>query len=344
MARVYIARLSHENFSLAYSEFNSIMIAEGIEHKVEFKLDEFVLFRSSTIGIDVLLKRAALIIELGKLVDIVEYDDKDLLIKLMKDSIDRDEICIAIDSVRGFGKNIAEELIKIVPPKNICTRRKIDEGFRVLKLSLVANVAFIYWLIYRRRQKMYIDREPQHRPCYRPGTMKPLLAKTFVNLSRVSILRRETVLDPFCGVGGFAIEACLMGLEAICSDIDEHMVRGAQVNIARYGCCESVDAIQMDAALEAIANLRVDGIATDPPYNIQSAPRGAKSLTDLLISFIDEASNVLRNGRYMVFATPIHIGRSIENALSESGFKIIEKHLDMVHGSLTRAIYVVKKI
>ncbi|MEM2285525.1 MAG: RNA methyltransferase, partial [Ignisphaera sp.] len=95
---------------------------------------------------------------------------------------------------------------------------------------------------------------------------------------------------------------------------------------------------------EAIANLRVDGIATDPPYNIQSAPRGAKSLTDLLISFIDEASNVLRNGRYMVFATPIHIGRSIENALSESGFKIIEKHLDMVHGSLTRAIYVVKKI
>lgn len=340
---MYIAKLSHENFSLAFSEFNSIMRAEEIDYRIELKLDEFIVFRSNNINL--LLKRAALLTELGELIDIINVDNEiNHIMKILKDVLDKENTCISVDCVKGFGKNIAKEVIKSIPQKRICTRKKIDEGFEVVKISLALNIAFVYRLMYRRRRWMYIDREPQHRPCYKPGTMKPLLARVFVNLSKVSVLRREIVLDPFCGVGGFVVEACSMGLRAICSDIDESMVKGAQINLTNYECNELVDIIRMDAAFEALLSSSVHGIATDPPYGIQSTPRGRESLKDLLKMFIENASNILKSKRYMVFAAPIEISKTIENILIDRRFKITEKHLDMVHGSLTRSIYVARKI
>lgn len=345
MSKIYIARLSHKNFSLAFSEFNSILASEEIPYDIELKLDEYVVFTSPEIAIDILLKRSALILELGELIDVVNTDkNPGELFKSIIDSVGSDNACLSVDSVKGFGKNVARTVIKSLPFKKICTRKRIDEGFETIKLSLIANIAFIYRMFYRRRQYMYSYREPHRRPCYRPGAMKPLFARVFVNLSRASSLKGETILDPFCGVGSFAIEACLMGLKTICSDIDDAMIKGAKTNIESFGCTSKVDIIKMDAGFEAIASSSIDGIATDPPYGIQSSPKGGKSLEQLLSQFIDNAYEILKKGRFMVFAVPLTISKSIDRVLIERGFNVVEKHINMVHGSLTRTIYVVKKV
>lgn len=344
---LYIAKLSHENFSLAFSEFRSIFVAEEIPCDIELKIEEFIVFKTPSIGIDILLKRTALTLELGKLIDIVNvYRDYNNLVHIVKDYTSSDNVCLIIDSIKGFGKDVAKMLMEDIAIRKICSRKIISNSkINIVKISLITNIALIYHMLYRRRQKIYIDREPHRRPCYRPGTMKPLLARVFVNLARVSSLRSEIVLDPFCGVGGFAIEACLMGLRALCSDIDDAMIRGAKTNINSFGCQYMADVIKMDACFEAIANEKIDGIATDPPYGIQSIiPRNYNSLENLIHRFIDSAYNVLKKNRFMVFAIPINITKKIDSVLINSGFEIIEKHIDMVHGSLTRVIYMVKKI
>lgn len=347
MTNVYVVRLSHENYSLAYSELQSILISEGMPYTIGLKLDEFTILETPEIAVTLLMKRAGLTLELGTLIDVVEVENEDAvnyLVKTVKDIEDGDNVCIEVDSVKGFGKDTAKVLVERIGVKKLCTRKKIDAGVKAIKVSFIMNIALIYNMLYRRKQKTYIHREPHRRPCYRPGTMKPLLARVFINLSKVSSLKREVVLDPFCGVGGFAVEACLMDLRMICSDIDDAMVRGAEANINGYGCQPMVDTMKMDAGFIALGSSRVDGIATDPPYGIQSSPKGDKSLENLMCKFVENSYAALKKGRYMVFATPTTLSRKIDEILRVTGFDITEKHLDKVHGSLTRVIYVVKKI
>jgi tRNA G10 N-methylase Trm11 len=45
----------------------------------------------------------------------------------------------------------------------------------------------------------------------------------------------------------------------------------------------------------------------------------------------------------MVFAIPIEFEDYVDALLSDYGFSVAEKHLNMVHGSLTRIIYVAVK-
>jgi len=348
MTRLYIVRLSHENYSLAFSEFKSILYSEEIPFNLELKIDEFIVFESPRLAIDILMKRAGLVLELGEFMDIISTDSEkaiDEIITIVKDISNKDNNCVEVDSIKSFGKQLSKSVVERIGIKNICTRKKIALGVNAIKISFIANVALIYRMMYRRRRKMYENREPHRRPSYRPGTMKPILARVFVNLSKVSTLKHELILDPFCGVGGFAIEACIMGLKTICSDIDKAMVSSAMLNIEGFSCTPFVDIVQMDAELQGLASSRVDGIATDPPYGIQSTPRGGdRSLENLLTKFIDNSYNVLKRGRYMVFAIPIQLSRKIDNILKEFNFEITEKHLDKVHSSLTRVIYVVKKI
>lgn len=346
MTRLYIAKLSHENFSLAFSEFKSILTSEEMPFNIELKVDEFVIFEVPELAIDILMKRAGLLLELGNFIDVVSIDEEnaiEFLINTVKDIVNRDNYCLEVDSVKGFGKTMAEVLVQRIGSKGLCTRRKKSLGMKTLKISFIVNLGLIYEVVFRRRRKMYEDREPHRRPCYRPGTMKPTLARVYINLSKVSTLKHETVLDPFCGVGGFAIEACLMGLKTICSDIDKAMIGSAKINTEGFNCSTVVDLIEMDAGSQALASSRVDGIATDPPYGIQSTPWGEKSLENLLFKFIESSYDVLRKERFMVFATPLQLSRRIDKMLKLTGFDIVEKHLDKVHGSLTRVIYVVKK-
>ena len=172
--------------------------------------------------------------------------------------------------------------------------------------------------------------------------MKSELCRAFVNLSRASIKNRSLLLDPFCGVGGILLEASSMGIRSIGIDIDVKSAMGSLTNIRYFNLDQLSDVITSDSMNIAIRSESIDAIATDPPYGRQTIPRGT-SLEDLLEKFIHNSADVLKRNRYMVFATPIEMDSLIEEYCRNAGLKIMEKHLNFVHSSLTRVIYVVFK-
>ncbi|ADM26860.1 putative RNA methylase [Ignisphaera aggregans DSM 17230] len=336
--RYFIARLAGDIASLSYSELISIISGEGYEITDSIRIDEFVIFRTMEKAINILIKRASTIVELGILIDIVS--DIDEVLKLVLEYYDKGSgVCIDIDSIRGFGK---EEGLLLY-------RKLVERGFtryrnctRKIRAVFLLGMILVYEIILRRRIALYSDREPHKRPYYRPGTMKPVLARLLINLAKISTERHDTILDPFCGVGGIAIEACLMGFRVYCSDIDMRMVLGSKINSISYKCDNMIDIILSDATLSPYRYNVINAIVTDPPYGIQTVPR-SQSMENLLKGFIRNASDALKSGRFMVFAVPLQYADYTEEVLYDNSFNIAEKHLNKVHSSLTRVIYVVQR-
>ncbi len=335
----YVLRLSLDYGHIALSELNAVIEAENIDVKNMVRIDEFVLLDISENELRILQKRLALTKEYGLLLDVVREDDIEQILQLIKEFRSSDAaVCVSIDCVRGFGKNIVDRIYDNVKPF-LCASSTLRDNVKQMRIAFVAGNALIYLISKIRRMSEYIDREPHRRPVYKPGAMKPMLARAYVNLSRVR--SGEVLLDPFCGVGSFAIEACLMGINTVCIDVDENMCYAAKKNIGFYGCTTFTEIIRADSTYQDIRSLSVDAIATDPPYGRQSAPRG-KDLTKLLIEFLNTMSNILKRNRYAVFAVPHNISMYIKSEIKDLSMEIVEVLYDWVHGGLTRVLYVVK--
>jgi len=160
--------------------------------------------------------------------------------------------------------------------------------------------------------------------------MVPKLARCMVNLS--GALEGRTFLDPFCGVGGIALEASLVGCNVIAMDAKMRMVRGTRRNFAHFNLGSS-GLIRADARRMPLT--RVDAIATDPPYGTQSSTFKS-STRQILEDFLPRAREILPAGNRAVIASPLGTGST--DVAEKSGFKVLERHLVYVHRSLTREI------
>ena len=76
-------------------------------------------------------------------------------------------------------------------------------------------------------------RKVGERPFFSPISLHPRYARAIINLTGAH--RGDTILDPFCGTGGLAIEAAFMGMRPIISDFDDNMIVGTQENMEYYG-------------------------------------------------------------------------------------------------------------
>ncbi len=87
-------------------------------------------------------------------------------------------------------------------------------------------------------------RQPMERPFFQPVSLEPRLARLLISLGHRSgaaspsgtvatsqANQPTTVIDPFCGTGGIAIEAMLAGLNVLASDLDPRMVNGTKQNL-----------------------------------------------------------------------------------------------------------------
>ncbi len=198
--------------------------------------------------------------------------------------------------------------------------------------GVVTDVGF---LVFAREiatdRTVFAKRRPKSRPFFHPGVLEPKLARTFVNLCRVS--GKDTFLDPFCGTGGFLIEAGLMGFRAIGMDLDANMVRGAAKNLHHYG----IDAGLVHGDARHVPLERVAGIATDPPYGRGTSTLGS-NVRQILVDFLSEASRLLEGGKRICTAAPLELDPS--SLVARSGFTLKEEHRMRVHKSLTRSIVV----
>ncbi len=80
----------------------------------------------------------------------------------------------------------------------------------------------------------YTGTSPTDRPFFKPVTLDPRLARLMVSLSH-SGGTPSAVVDPFCGTGGIAIEASMLGIEVLASDLDPEMIAGTLTNLQCAG-------------------------------------------------------------------------------------------------------------
>lgn len=205
--------------------------------------------------------------------------------------------------------------------------------------SLVRLISFedtIYICIqkYYLNKKHFEEIKPHKRPFFHPGGMSPKLARCMVNLSRVK--KGETLLDPFCGTGGMLIEAGLIGVHVIGSDINWKMKNGSAVNLDHAGISDyetyKIDFHQLKLPEPANA------VVTDPPYGISTTTGGVNS-GEVICDFLDSIQKSIVDGALIVLASPHYV--DVNSIFRSKGFVLKEQYFIKMHRSLTRVISVI---
>jgi tRNA (guanine10-N2)-dimethyltransferase len=187
-------------------------------------------------------------------------------------------------------------------------------------------------------RSQYEARRPHKRPYFKPGAMLPRYCRAIVNLSRV---KDDGVFgDPFCGTGGFLIEAGLLGCRTYGFDSDLKALEGCEKNLRHYGIMDfhlrRMDARELGEEYPEM----FDALATDLPYGISSSTRGQK-LEDLYSQSLESFYMALKKGAYACVVAPHEV--DIPKISEQYGFFFVEEHFQRVHRSLTRRITVIKK-
>lgn len=184
-------------------------------------------------------------------------------------------------------------------------------------------------VISRCDRNSFHNRRPGNRPFFHPGVMMPRIARVIVNMSLVGTGQR--MLDPFCGTGGIVLEAELMGIDAIGSDIDPDMVIGSRKNLSSNAL------IMADSTDLPFVSGSMDAVVTDLPYGQSSAIR-ARDLDHLYSASLQEICRILAPGKRAVLVTHRDI-----SALAGRYMEVKASYHQRVHKSLTRRILVLEK-
>ncbi|MDI6654498.1 MAG: methyltransferase domain-containing protein [Candidatus Hydrothermarchaeota archaeon] len=191
-------------------------------------------------------------------------------------------------------------------------------------------------LMHKIDRSEYEKRKPHQRPYFRPGVMLPRNCRAVVNLTRVRA--GQKFLDPFCGTGGFLIEAGLVGANVYGCDIDSEAVEGCEKNL-RY-CGIKNYKLEVSDARELKYKNFFDAIATDPPYGISASTKGLE-LEELYKSSIASFYEILKPNKCACIISPSKV--ALEKIAEGAGFEVLEKHFERIHRSLIRKILVMRK-
>jgi len=177
--------------------------------------------------------------------------------------------------------------------------------------------------------------ESLHRKWYRvyehAASLKPPIAHALLELAELR--DGEALLDPVCGGGAIPIEASLYHEEvgAICSDISEKAVRGAERNAEAEGVTGKILFLVAPAGdlPQFLERGSVDLVAADPPFGIRlgSVERSRRVVRDIF-----ESSRVLlsSSGRLAL----LYPSRDFVRELAEElGFEVAHQRR-ILHGNL----------
>jgi tRNA (guanine10-N2)-dimethyltransferase len=174
---------------------------------------------------------------------------------------------------------------------------------------------------------------------FSPVSLHPRRAASLLHLARVP--PGGVVYDPFCGTGGFVLEAALEGYRAMGSDLDPFMVQGTLTTLADVGPAP-LDGTLFVADIGEAASWAgtVDGIVTDLPYGRSSGTDG-EALRPLYDRAFRTFAQLLPPGRHAVIGHP---DPALLDGLEAQGFRIVERHAEPVHRSLVRHYAVAVRI
>jgi tRNA (guanine10-N2)-dimethyltransferase len=151
------------------------------------------------------------------------------------------------------------------------------------------------------------------------------------------VKKNQVLLDPFCGTGGILLEAGLIGVKVIGSDIEDKMIVGSKKTLDFYNI-DNYELYCTDIGkIKDFVNC-VDVVVTDLPYGKSTTTKG-ESIVDLYErSFKNIYDVVKKNGRVVV-------GLSDKNMISvgERYFASVGCYEFREHRSLTRYFIVFQK-
>ncbi|HET7768787.1 MAG TPA: hypothetical protein VFN74_08410 [Chloroflexota bacterium] len=215
------------------------------------------------------------------------------------------------------------------------TRPCVDLRRPETEIHLFITPSGLYW----GRPLIVIDgeqfapREPHRRPFWRSMALPQRKARCLVNLSGIG--PGKLLLDPFCGTGSIPIEATLMGIRCVASDVDPIVARGVALNFAALKLTQ-IGVHELDARVWCESPLRFDGIVADLPYGRSASIKGVDR-DELYRAFLETAARILAPGGRVVLMAP-------EGTLPAEprGLRVRSRHTEYVHGSLTREVTVLE--
>ncbi|ABM80202.1 TRM11 family SAM-dependent methyltransferase [Hyperthermus butylicus] len=351
--KLYYALLSGLHASLPLAELRGILEAEGYRYRIVEVFDQLAVFTCNCSSVERVPWRAGLIHEAGLVLAASEPKVDDIVDSLLATDLcsslePGDRVRVEFTRVRGYAKKaLPDNTARLIAEKITAAVRScgvaMDPRNPTKTLHIIATqgaaVAGLRQAVQDR--KLLDSHRPQKRPFFHPGSLDPRLARLFLNLSRAA--PPGPYLDPFCGTGGFPLEAQTLGIPAICGELADKLANGAKTNLQAYPGSQYIITIaQWDATQLPLRDNSIQSIGTDPPYGRSVSTRG-KKLETLLEQFLHEAARVLKPGAYLAYAAPHWAEQKALQYTEQAGLKPLEHHYMRVHGSLTRIIILARK-
>ncbi|MCE4624281.1 MAG: RsmD family RNA methyltransferase [Desulfurococcales archaeon] len=331
--KTYYAILSGQHPTLPHGELVGILDAEAMSYRIIARLTGATVFEADLpSGPHIITERAGWVKEVGLLWALVEAEEEQIL-----------GSASSLVEARGPPRRVAYKRFKRMSQhiddarlKHTLKTLAHTNGTYELRVFISEGAAIIGIVMARLDTRALYYRSPGRRPFFRPGPLSPNLTRAMINLSRLR--RGDTYLDPFCGTGGFALEACLIGAgRCYCGDISGDMVRGSRINLAHYKVYSRCLVMAATATSIPLRDETIGALATDPPYGRSTTTKG-RDYRVLVRRFLEEAARVVRRGSYIVYAGPLS-GRPSELA-EDAGLQVVDRYHMHVHGSLTREVVV----
>jgi len=348
--RRYYCYLSGELPSRGLPSYEVIAILKSFKENfdiIEF-FDQVLLISAYNNICDLIVERAAYVHGCGEVIFIITEANIKKITKAIKNydfnSIldENSSFAVRIKKIKEyFPKILVEKMereigreIETVVNKQISVNLKNPD---ILFLGIFTENKFIFGVNFKNTQrKNFRLRAPHTRPFFHPCGLDPFLARAMVNLSEIN--GSEIIYDPFCGTGSLLIEAALIGIKSVGSDISQKMVRGSSLNLKAFGI-QDINIFRADSRKHCLNNRFC--LVTDPPYGRASSIYG-KNLEKVLLDLFKNNSELMVKNCFNVLALPSSL--KIDFLLLKYDFKIQHRFEYYVHRSLTRDIYVIKKM
>jgi tRNA (guanine10-N2)-dimethyltransferase len=174
-------------------------------------------------------------------------------------------------------------------------------------------------------------RRPTSLPGRHPTAMNPKLARACVNLTGIPV--GKVLVDPFCGGGGFLIEAGLMRFNTVGYDISDKMLLNCEKNLDYY----KIKRFHLEKKDSTRLSNFVDYVVTDLPYGRNS--KITKDIDQLYSDFLNTLWKILKYKAVVIFPSTV----DHRKILSKTRF-IVENEFNIyVHKSLSRNIVLLSK-
>jgi tRNA (guanine10-N2)-dimethyltransferase len=326
----FLFELSGEHTSLPAAEVMACVEAECPIYRLTHQGPGYLIVEADPKGVDEVATRLALTHRLGRLMG--GMDERGVL-HIDEGPIEEGSVAVRIKRYQMYGSEIdVGDLTKKVGSV-ITEGRKVDLDRPDKEIrGFVSDRTFFYLKTHEIDRGQFDRRAVKERPFFSPISLHPRLARALVNLTVVR--KGERLLDPFCGTGGILIEAALLGVKAMGSDLSAKMIEGCAENMDHFGLDpDRLEVLDIGDVPSTFGE--VDAIVTDPPYG-RSASTNREALNSLYARSMGIFHQTLRPGRRLGIAYPREV-------VSIPGLDLLQTHVQRVHRSLDRRYCVYRR-